>query len=633
MANAPFHTTTSTSVLTNFGSAFSDDNPGADTLIVDDGAYLISTSATGNGAVLGATGAWTATINGSVYGANGIQLMAGNTGVSTISVGATGSVASGPQGPSVGYGIAVESSATIKNAGSIAGASVGIAILSGATHTIINSGTITGTTAAIEDLSGFAGSKDSVTNTGQIVGHVVLAKNDDTLSNTGANAEIDGYVDLGEGNNILTNSGFIGDGTLSVVAGSGADQVTNSGEMDGGMSLGDGADVLKNSGTISFQVDAGGGSDTIVNSGSMTDFLLLGEGNNVVRNSGTLGSNLTALTAGAGADTITNSGALHSDVSLGGGNDMFTDFVTDAKTLVTTSGLIDSTNPVDLGAGNDTFIGGALREKVSDGNGVDNIKLGGGNDTYFATGATAAHDVDESNPLVRSDTIDGGGGGKDEYDATTATGALQINLDIVSHTDAFSGSLTISANTASGAGVAEFNGRDLITNFEYAYGGSQGDIIYGSGAVNALLGNGGDDDLFGLAGNDFLNGGQGVDYLVGGAGADMLTGGADADVFWYFKGDSGVTAATRDVITDFEVGTDTINLHDLSAGTLNYLNGDSHNTAAAGFTGAGHELRSYWVAGGEVFELDVNGDKKADMSLKINDATHALHITVSSFVA
>ena len=62
-----------------------------------------------------------------------------------------------------------------------------------------------------------------------------------------------------------------------------------------------------------------------------------------------------------------------------------------------------------------------------------------------------------------------------------------------------------------------------------------------------------------------LDGGAGNDTLVGGRGTDTLTGGAGADLFRFLTNqDSGVGLA-RDVITDFEKGSDKIDLSALTA--------------------------------------------------------------------
>jgi len=68
------------------------------------------------------------------------------------------------------------------------------------------------------------------------------------------------------------------------------------------------------------------------------------------------------------------------------------------------------------------------------------------------------------------------------------------------------------------------------------------DTITGLANANSISGGAGDDVILALAGNDTLTGGTGVDTLTGGAGND---------VFAFDEGDSGVTGATIDVITDF----------------------------------------------------------------------------------
>ncbi|MGJ8625261.1 MAG: calcium-binding protein, partial [Yoonia sp.] len=107
-----------------------------------------------------------------------------------------------------------------------------------------------------------------------------------------------------------------------------------------------------------------------------------------------------------------------------------------------------------------------------------------------------------------------------------------------------------------------------------ANGGSGDDVIYGGASNDLLNGNSGDDELFGGTGNDKLTGGTGDDILDGGSqgdrlfggdgedilhgsiGDDELTGGADADSF-VFAG-----TVNDDIITDFEVGVDQIDMTD-----------------------------------------------------------------------
>jgi hypothetical protein len=508
--------TPSTSRFTNapntnaFGPVPGDDSAGPDTLIVDPRAFLITMGFGSDGAFLANTGAWTVTVNGSVVSKDhfGIFLQAGNSAVSTIKIGVDGEV----QGGNVG--IFLQSSANINNAGTIVGEVVGISISGGDAHTIINSGKITSRfDDAIRDIGT---SNDTVRNSGQIFGTLLLGFGNDTVTNAGT---ITGNVDLGHNTNRLTNSG----------------------RLFGNVTAGDGADTV-------------------------TDFAIVGD---VIQN-GTI------------------------------------------------------TGAISLGAGDDKFTGGANSETVIDDDGADIVSLGGGNDTYFGIVNTGAEGTD----VVK------GGAGIDTYDAHLAI-ACQINLDTVAHDFGAPGVGLVAANTAIGAipGAA----KDTITGFENANGSSDADIIYGTAAGNLINGGDGFDLLFGFGGNDTLDGGAGGDSLFGGKGKDQLSGGSESDLFRYRAlSDSGVTAATRDLIADFQQGSDIIDLFDIDANTTNAPGtNDAFNFVGTniptGFSGNPGELHAFWIAIGQIIEGDVNGDKKPDFSIEISDLTHAITLTPGSF--
>jgi hypothetical protein len=62
---------------------------------------------------------------------------------------------------------------------------------------------------------------------------------------------------------------------------------------------------------------------------------------------------------------------------------------------------------------------------------------------------------------------------------------------------------------------------------------------------------------------------SGADTLLGGAGDDRITGGSDNDVFVFAAvSETGKTATSRDVITDFTQGEDVIDLSAIDANTL-----------------------------------------------------------------
>jgi Ca2+-binding RTX toxin-like protein len=400
----------------------------------------------------------------------------------------------------------------------------------------------------------------------------------------------------------LNNAGtIIGDIGIQISNG-GTHVIINSGEITSplGLAINDSAssnDTVRNSGTINGAVALSGGDDTVTNFGIIAGNISLGNDTN----------------------RLTNSGTINGDVFADAGADRVTDFAIVGDVMK--SGTITGT--VSLGDGNDTFTGGANPESVQDGNGADIVTLGGGNDTYIATGGSAGDGID----IVK------GGAGADTYDAAGALAGLnRINLDTAAHDfviGAFSG--TVAANTATGADISG-TAKDTIFGFENVNGSPNDDAIFGSAASNVLSGNNGHDFLSGLGGNDTLIGGTGNDDLFGGLGKDQLTGGPDADTFHYTAlSESGITAATRDLIADFEQGSDHIDLQLIDA---NPLPGDQafdfigNNTP---FTGTAGQLHDFWTAIGQVIEGDVNGDKKADFSIEIKDPTHAITLTNASF--
>ncbi|MCW8327637.1 cadherin domain-containing protein, partial [Photobacterium sp. SDRW27] len=93
-------------------------------------------------------------------------------------------------------------------------------------------------------------------------------------------------------------------------------------------------------------------------------------------------------------------------------------------------------------------------------------------------------------------------------------------------------------------------------------GDEQANILTGTDNDDILLGQGGEDTLDGGAGNDILVGGSGDDTLIGGLGDDILTGGEGSDVFTWHASSLGDTPQ-NDVITDFQLDTDKLDLTDI----------------------------------------------------------------------
>jgi len=97
-------------------------------------------------------------------------------------------------------------------------------------------------------------------------------------------------------------------------------------------------------------------------------------------------------------------------------------------------------------------------------------------------------------------------------------------------------------------------------------------LIYTGANAFTGTGNSQDNVITGGGGNDVLNGGGGNDTLIGGAGRDNLTGSTGLDTFVFRSAaeagnGTGNNASNADLITDFLVGTDKIDLSLIDANT------------------------------------------------------------------
>ena len=103
---------------------------------------------------------------------------------------------------------------------------------------------------------------------------------------------------------------------------------------------------------------------------------------------------------------------------------------------------------------------------------------------------------------------------------------------------------------------------------------------------------------------------------------DFLTGGAGSDTFDFnFIKETGKSAATRDVITDFARGLDHVDLKTIDANTHKSGNQVFHFIGQQGFHHQEGELRYKVTASGVVAQGDVNGDGHADFSIQLDGLT------------
>jgi VCBS repeat-containing protein len=178
--------------------------------------------------------------------------------------------------------------------------------------------------------------------------------------------------------------------------------------------------------------------------------------------------------------------------------------------------------------------------------------------------------------LATLSTTDADAGDTHTYSIVGPVGIFAISGDNLNLTSALTVSTSLqikSTDSALGEHTESFNIIVGTGNNDTLPAGGTGlntdDVLFGLDKQDIMFGGTGDDTLFGQDGNDTLNGGTGNDTLSGGDGNDTLTGGAGVDTFLF---NSPINALTNiDVITDFGLGNDRINLENTGAGLFNVL--------------------------------------------------------------
>lgn len=169
------------------------------------------------------------------------------------------------------------------------------------------------------------------------------------------------------------------------------------------------------------------------------------------------------------------------------------------------------------------------------------------------------------------------------------------------------------------------NGRVLAASTDMALGqnakhgrllGVAGLDLKGNGHDNRLEGNKGANGLIGGGGDDRLLGGGGPDRLIGGTGGDILVGGRGGDDFVFQSRRDSRPGGDRDLIRDFDPGSDDIDLRaiDARAGT-----GRDDDFGWSGRSAAKHSV--WWSTddGDVILKADVTGDRRADIAVRIED--------------
>ena len=229
-----------------------------------------------------------------------------------------------------------------------------------------------------------------------------------------------------------------------------------------------------------------------------------------------------------------------------------------------------------------TILGNAGNNRLT-GTGVSDIIAGGDGKDMIHGGAGG-------------DTLDGGTGESDTLDYSGSSAVIVV----------------LASNGASGGDAQS----DVISNFENITGGSGSDILAGDASDNRLRGGSGADTLLGDEGLDRLEGGVGADRIAGGFGRDVLVGGGGSDIFIYTAVTDSLAGVPRDVITDFEQGTDKIDLSEIDA-VAGGLDDAFIFRGTAGY-GPLAGLRFVQKGSQTIIQGDVDGDRVADFVLTLD---------------
>lgn len=263
---------------------------------------------------------------------------------------------------------------------------------------------------------------------------------------------------------------------------------------------------------------------------------------------------MTQTIIGTAADEALAAGDEAADINGQGGDDTLTgsafDDVLEGE---------DGSDVLAGGDGDDVLLGGRGGDAINTGLGDDVVFGGDGNDSIGGMAGTDFVAAGRGNDFIAWNDPLGdfvlGGAGNDTI----------IGGDVA-------------ADTIQGGA-----GRDLIRAFATNPGAaSAGDILEGNG------------------GRDIIQGGDAADFIQGGGGRDVLTGNRGADQFFY----QGEERTGRDVITDFELGLDTVLLNGFFGIDFDPL-AALHQTAAGAVLDLGYGDQVLF-AGRTVFEFSAD---------------------------
>lgn len=174
---------------------------------------------------------------------------------------------------------------------------------------------------------------------------------------------------------------------------------------------------------------------------------------------------------------------------------------------------------------------------------------------------SADYAVLNARSINNSGTITGNVTHTEYNDTLTNTGTITGDISLGEGNDLFDSS----TGNIIGLVLGEEGSDTLIgsSGSDTLNGGKQADFLDGGKGADSLDGGWGQDTLEGGDGNDFLSGNIGNDTIFGGTGNDTLSGGSENDTFVFQTGHGD------DIITDFNLSNDSLDLTETAAGFTN----------------------------------------------------------------
>lgn len=199
------------------------------------------------------------------------------------------------------------------------------------------------------------------------------------------------------------------------------------------------------------------------------------------------------------------------------------------------------------GEGDDLLFGGTFQDVLSGGDGNDFLDGGPGHDILFGGAGNDRYLIE----IPRN--YSGGSSTRIVERAEEGIDRVDTHLDI-----------TLGDHVENAHLLGIYNIK--------AIGNDIGNRLIGNDANNVILAHAGDDFILGRDGDDIILGGTGNDRIEGGTGRDLMNGEAGRDVFVFRTIEDAGLGLARDVLRDFDSGTDILHLAGIDANL--YIPGD-----------------------------------------------------------